>query len=128
LEPDPASPCVFTRGTLRAEHIHCPVAHGEGRFVPCDQAKLEHLRANHQIALTYTRAEGGPAAYPDNPNGSVANIAGICNERGNVLGLMPHPEDHTILWQHPHWTRDAPGRGNMGLALFERGVRYAAEI
>jgi phosphoribosylformylglycinamidine synthase len=125
LEPEPASPCVFTRGTLRAERIHCPVAHGEGRFVPCDQAELERLRANHQIALTYARADGGHAAYPDNPNGSVANIAGICNERGNVLGLMPHPEDHTIPWQHPRWTRE---QGNLGLPLFERGVRYAAEI
>ena len=126
LEPNPDSPCVFTRGTI--ERIYCPVAHGEGRFIPRDDAELERLRAYHQIALTYTRADGGPADYPDNPNGSVADIAGVCNERGNILGLMPHPEDHTIPWQHPHWTRDAPGRGNLGLSLFERGVRYAMEL
>jgi len=126
LEPNPDSPCVFTRGTI--ERIYCPVAHGEGRFIPRDDAELERLRAYHQIALTYTRADGGPADYPDNPNGSVADIAGVCNEQGNILGLMPHPEDHTIPWQHPHWTRDAPGRGNLGLALFERGIRYAAEL
>ena len=125
LEPDPNSPCAFTRGMLRAERIYCPVAHGEGRFIPRDDAELERLRANHQIALSYTRPDGGSVAYPDNPNGSVANIAGVCNERGNILGLMPHPEDHTIPWQHPHWTRE---QGNLGLALFERGVRYATEI
>jgi len=123
LEPDPDSPCVFTRGLT--ERIYCPVAHGEGRFVPRDDAELDRLRANHQIALTYTRPDGGAASYPDNPNGSVANIAGICNERGNVLGLMPHPEDHTIPWQHPHWTRE---QGNLGLGLFERGIEYAAEL
>jgi phosphoribosylformylglycinamidine synthase len=123
LEPDPDSPCVFTHGTI--ERIYCPVAHGEGRFIPRDDAELERLRANHQIALTYTRPDGGPVAYPDNPNGSVAHIAGVCNERGNILGLMPHPEDHTIPWQHPHWTRE---QGNLGLALFERGVRYAAQL
>jgi len=131
LEPDPGSSCVFTRGLT--QRIYCPVAHGEGRFIPRDDAELEHLRANHQIALTYTRADacpersqrGKPVDYPDNPNGSVADIAGVCNERGNILGLMPHPEDHTIPWQHPHWTRE---QGNLGLALFERGIRYAAEI
>ena len=126
LEPNPDSLCVFTRDTT--ERIYCPVAHGEGRFIPRDDAELERLRANHQIALTYTRVDGRPTMYPDNPNGSVADIAGVCNEQGNILGLMPHPEDHTIPWQHPHWTRDAPGRGNLGLVLFERGIRYAAEL
>jgi phosphoribosylformylglycinamidine synthase I len=133
LEPDPNSPCVFTRGTT--ERIYCPVAHGEGRFIPRDDAELERLRTHHQIALTYTRADACPersrrgelVTYPDNPNGSVANIAGVCNGRGNILGLMPHPEDHTIPWQNPHWTRDAPGRGNLGLVLFERGVNYAKQ-
>jgi phosphoribosylformylglycinamidine synthase len=123
LEPDPNSRCIFTRGL--SERIYCPVAHGEGRFVPRDQAELDRLRANRQVALTYTRVEGGTVAYPDNPNGSVANMAGICNEQGNILGLMPHPEDHTVPWQHPRWTRE---QGNLGLVLFERGVKYAAGI
>ena len=123
LEPDPNGRCVFTRGL--SERIYCPVAHGEGRFVPRDQAELDRLRANRQVALTYTRVDGGPVAYPDNPNGSVANMAGICNEQGNILGLMPHPEDHTVPWQHPRWTRE---QGNLGLVLFERGVKYAAGI
>jgi phosphoribosylformylglycinamidine synthase len=87
LEPDPQSPCVFTRGVT--ERIYCPVAHGEGRFIPRDEGALERLRAGRQVALTYVAADGRPAAYPANPNGSTAGIAGICNAQGNVLGLMP---------------------------------------
>ncbi len=128
LEPNPDSPCVFTRGL--AERIYCPVAHGEGRFVPRDEAVLRELQANRQVALTYVDADGdagsGPAGYPANPNGSVADVAGICNAQGNVLGLMPHPEDHVVPWQHPRWTRGE--RGGLGLALFAQGIRYAAMI
>ncbi len=124
LEPDPFSPCVFTQGL--SERIYCPVAHGEGRFVPRDQATLEHLRARRLIALTYVSADGGPATYPANPNGSISGIAGLCNEQGNVFGLMPHPEDHIIPWQHPRWTRGE--QGNLGLPLFARGIRYATEL
>jgi phosphoribosylformylglycinamidine (FGAM) synthase-like amidotransferase family enzyme len=109
-----------------SERIYCPVAHGEGRFVPRDDAALSTLQMNHQIALTYTSRNGGPAGYPANPNGSVADIAGICNERGNVLGLMPHPEDHVFPEQHPRYTRGESGE--LGLALFVQGVKYAAEL
>lgn len=124
LEPDPQSPCVFTRGV--PERIYCPVAHGEGRFIPRDEGALERLRAGRQVALTYVAADGRPAAYPANPNGSTAGIAGICNAQGNVLGLMPHPEDHIFPWQHPRWTRGEAG--GLGLALFAQGIRYAAGL
>ncbi|MCX7683350.1 MAG: phosphoribosylformylglycinamidine synthase I [Anaerolineae bacterium] len=124
LEPQPGSRCIFTQGL--SERIYCPVAHGEGRFVPRDEETLEQLRLNGQIVLTYAARDGGPVGYPDNPNGSIANIAGICNAQGNVLGLMPHPEDHVFPWQHPRFTRGE--RGNMGLVLFEQGIRYAAEM
>lgn len=124
LEPNPASPCLFTKGMEAL--IHCPVAHGEGRFVPRDADVLAALQAQNQIALTYVDAQGQPAIYPDNPNGSTANIAGICNEQGNVFGLMPHPEDHIFAWQHPRHNRGESGQ--MGLPLFVNGVRYAAEL
>jgi phosphoribosylformylglycinamidine synthase I len=124
LAPNADSPCVFTRDLT--EIIYCPVAHGEGRFVPGDDAVLERLRTQHLLALTYVHAGGGPASYPDNPNGSIAGIAGICNERGNVMGLMPHPEDHILPVQHPSWTRGESGY--LGLPLFAQGVRYAAEL
>ncbi len=124
LQPNADSPSVFTKGL--SEPIYCPVAHGEGRFLPLDQAALDDLEANQQIALTYVAADGGAPAYPDNPNGSVADIAGICNAEGNVMGLMPHPEDHIFAEQHPGWTRGEGG--HTGLALFANGIRYAAQV
>jgi len=118
--------CIWTRGL--SELIYCPVAHGEGNFQLADESRLADLAALDQIALVYTLPDGSPAGgeYPYNPNGSIADIAGICNPQGNVLGLMPHPEDHLFAWQHPHMSRGA--RGQTGLALFENGVKYAQEL
>ena len=81
----------FTSGLKRGQLLKMPVKHGEGCYY-ADSATLERLRKNRQILLRYVDAKGklSPAA---NPNGSVENIAGICNEGRNVLGLMPHPED-----------------------------------
>lgn len=124
LQPNPASPCVFTAGL--SELIYCPVAHGEGRFVPRDDAALQALQQRQGVALTYVDESGNAAAYPLNPNGSTAGIAGVCNERGNVFGLMPHPEDHVQPRQHPQWSRGLAG--NSGLPLFANGVRYAAQL
>ena len=124
LAPEPGSPCVFTRDL--SDMIYCPVAHGEGRFVPGDHAALERLHAGRLIALSYVDVGGGPAAYPDNPNDSVAGIAGVCNERGTVLGLMPHPEDHILPVQHPRWGRGE--NGCPGLPIFAQGMRYAAGL
>ncbi|MEJ2599099.1 MAG: phosphoribosylformylglycinamidine synthase I [Anaerolineales bacterium] len=118
--------CVWTRGL--EELIDCPVAHGEGNFVLADPAQAEELRRCDQIALVYAREDGSPAEgiYPANPNGSLLDIAGVCNPRGNVLGLMPHPEDHISPYQHPLWRRGELGRS--GLPLFTNGVRYAAQL
>lgn len=103
--------------------IDCPIAHGEGRFV-CDDDTAARLAADDRIALTYTAVPGGPAE--PNPNGSTADIAGICDETGLVLGLMPHPENHVLDRQHPLARRG--GGGNLGLHLFEAGVRHAKEL
>jgi len=114
LLPNPASPSIFTQGLT--EPIYCPVAHGEGRFVAREEA-TNYLCEKQLIALSYE------AKYPHNPNGSFLNIAGICNEAGNVLGLMPHPENHIFAWQHPRRSRGESG--NLGLWLFVNGVNYA---
>lgn len=118
--------CIWT--TDLDDLIDCPVAHGEGNFQVGSEAWLQTLSAADQIALVYVRPDGSPAngEYPANPNGSVLDIAGICNPAGNVLGLMPHPENHIYPWQHPLWTRRL-GRGS-GLRLFQNGVKYAEEI
>ena len=113
--------CLWTHDL--AEPIYCPVAHGEGNLVTNYQSSI----TNNQIALIYSLPDASPAlgAYPFNPNGSVADIAGLCNPPGNVLGLMPHPEDHLFPYQHPRWTRGE--RGGLGLRLFENGVSYARQ-
>jgi phosphoribosylformylglycinamidine synthase len=118
--------CVWTRG-LR-DLIECPVAHGEGNFMLKDAKDLTLLIRHDQVALIYTHVDGTPANgdYPANPNGSIGDVAGVCNPQGNVLGLMPHPEDHIVAYQHPRWTRGECGR--LGLRLFENGVRYAQEM
>ncbi len=113
-----------------------PVAHAEGRFVVRDPGVLAELRARGQIALSYVRPEGvrpeGVGAgdetntpYPWNPNGSVANIAGICDPTGRILGLMPHPERNLAPWNHPQWTRLAPRSEGEGLSFYRRMVRAA---
>ncbi|MEY4530702.1 MAG: phosphoribosylformylglycinamidine synthase subunit PurL, partial [Deinococcota bacterium] len=92
-----------------------PIAHGEGRFL-CDEATLAHFETNNLVALRYVGEE-----YPANPNGSLSRIAGITNAAGNVLGLMPHPENHIFDWQHPRYHRGE--RGRSGLRLFENALR-----
>lgn len=126
LRPNPGGPCVFTQGLH--ELIACPVAHGEGRFILSDMQTLAGLQGAGQVALTYVDALGQPAAgsYPTNPNGSLADIAGVCDPSGTILGLMPHPEDHLWPAQHPHAARGHVGQ--FGLALFARGVGYAAQL
>ncbi len=118
--------CVWTRGL--SELLYCPVAHGEGNFMLADDTQMADLCANDQIALRYVQPNGEDAggAYPLNPNGSIADIAGVCNPQGNVLGLMPHPEDHIFEYQHPRHTRGE--QGQLGLALFRNGVQYAAQM
>jgi phosphoribosylformylglycinamidine synthase I len=118
--------CIWTKGL--DELIECPVAHGEGNFQTSELFPLSSFLENDQIALTYTHVNGLPAngVYPLNPNGSFHDIAGICNPQGNVLGLMPHPENHIHPHQHPQWTRGI--NHHSGLALFKNGVKYASEI
>jgi phosphoribosylformylglycinamidine synthase len=118
--------CVWTKDMEGL--IQCPIAHGEGNFQVSELFPLSSFIANDQIALTYIHSDGSPAngEYPINPNGSIHDIAGICNPQGNVLGLMPHPENHIYPHQHPQWTRGV--KGNSGLNLFENGVRYASQV
>jgi phosphoribosylformylglycinamidine synthase I len=116
--------CIWTKNL--SEGITCPVAHGEGNFQTSDPSLTTALSYHDQVALVYTHADGSPANgdYPANPNGSLLDIAGICNLQGNVLGLMPHPENHIHPTQHPKWSRGMGGKS--GLRLFENGVEAAA--
>ena len=78
------------------KNFELPIAHGEGRFVTRDEKTLSKLIQNKQVVFRYK---------PRNPNGSSFDIAGITNRRGNVVGLMPHPERFVKPYQHPAWTR-----------------------
>ncbi len=121
LQASQNSTSLFTEGMT--DLIFCPVAHGEGRVMTRDDRATQRLWNNGQVALTYVDANGDPVGYPQNPNGSVSGIAALNNHDGNVMGLMPHPEDHIFPWQHPHYHRGAIG--NLGLILFQNGIRYA---
>lgn len=106
--------------------IYLPVAHAEGKFVPRDDQSLARLRSEEQIVFQYVDEEGRAAGYPFNPNGSVENIAGICDPTGRILGLMPHPERFVEPTQHPRWTRvnpEAEGAGD-GLVVFQNAVKF----
>lgn len=104
--------------------IFIPVAHGEGKFV-APKETIHTLNENKQIAFRYVAKDGGEPQYPDNPNGSSENIAGITDATGRILGLMPHPERHFLATQHPYWTRlQLNGKFGEGAQVFQNGVDY----
>ena len=105
---------AFSHG-LDGEVLHLPIAHGEGRYFVTPE-ELDRLEANNQIVFRYCDASG--AEDPDaNPNGSTDAIAGVCNERGNVVALMPHPER----------AYDALRGGDEGLKILEAVLAWSTE-
>jgi phosphoribosylformylglycinamidine synthase subunit PurQ / glutaminase len=118
LVTDKKSPCVFTQGL---DSLYLPVAHGEGKVVT-DMRGLREINA----ALYYTDEAGNvQAGYPHNPNGSMNNIAGVCDPTGRIFALMPHPERYIRFTQHPQWTRKKPKEFGDGLAIFKNAVKFA---
>ncbi len=116
-----ADRCVFLP---KGEAISLPIAHGEGKFVCRTDETLTRLRAGGQIALRYVDAEGRTGRpYPINPNGSVDDVAGVCDPSGRVLGLMPHPERYVDPTHHPQWTRRRPDRAD-GQVFFDNAFAY----
>jgi phosphoribosylformylglycinamidine synthase len=123
LKVNPGSPSIFTRGL---KGIYLPVRHGEGKFIPRDEAVLAELEGKNLIALQYSDSEYQKPTmeYPLNPNGSVSSIAGISDETGRIFGLMPHPEAYLSFVNHPRWTREKVPEEGMGLAIFRNAVEY----
>jgi phosphoribosylformylglycinamidine synthase I len=131
LAVNPESPCVFTTG-MKA--IELPIRHGEGKFY-AESPVLNRLQAQNQVFLRYAMPTGIPAggAFPFNPNGSLDDIAGICDPTGRIAGLMPHPEAYNHVSNHPDWTHhkailgrsgeSLPAEGK-GIQLFRNAVRY----
>jgi phosphoribosylformylglycinamidine synthase len=126
------APCIFTRGIQAAE---LPVRHGEGKFY-ADDVVIRRLQQDQQVVLRYALPDGRPAAgrFPHNPNGSVDDIAGICDPTGRIFGLMPHPEAYHDPTNHPDWLRERErarregrppeGAPTVGVRLLANAVQY----
>jgi phosphoribosylformylglycinamidine synthase I len=129
---NPDSPCVFTRGITQTE---LPIRHGEGKFY-ASQEVIKRLIDNGQVVFQYATPQGKAAQgqFPFNPNGSVHDIAGICDPTGRIFGLMPHPEAFNHWTNHPDWTRmkeamkrhgqSPPSDLTAGVQILKNGVDY----
>jgi phosphoribosylformylglycinamidine synthase I len=131
------SKCAFLNGISQME---LPVAHGEGKFVVRDEQVMQRLEEAGQLVLRYKaiadslsstqseirnrKSEIAAVPYPDNPNGAMANVAGMCDAAGRVFGLMPHPERFVDPTQHPQWTRRPTREAGDGLQIFQNAVGY----
>ncbi len=127
------SKCVFTKGM---DFVDFPVRHGEGKFY-AESDIVNKIEADNQVVFRYVRKDGSPASlkFPENPNGSLNDIAGICDPTGRIFGLMPHPEAYNHYTNHPDWTRNKElvKRGKMqslkntmspGIQLLKKGVDF----
>jgi len=123
LKVNSQSPCVFTNGL---EKLYFPVRHGEGKFIPQDDAVLKKIITKNLSVLQYAKEDclAPTMEYPYNPNGAAAAIAGICDETGRIFGLMPHPEAFLYGVNHPRWTREKVSEEGMGLAIFRNAIGY----
>ncbi|MFA9433296.1 MAG: phosphoribosylformylglycinamidine synthase subunit PurQ, partial [Deltaproteobacteria bacterium] len=125
------SVCVFTRGL---KNLELPIRHGEGKFY-AEKPVIGRLLEQNQVVLRYAGSEGNPAggSFPENPNGSLEDIAGICDPTGRVFGLMPHPEAYNHWTNHPNWTRfkerfrrggESYPQEGYGIQIFRNAVEY----
>lgn len=126
LQANTESPCVFTKGV---ETCYLPVRHGEGKLVARDSELLDDLTAANQVVFRYADPLTGlpTNTYPDNPNGSQASIAGLCDPSGKLFGLMPHPEAYLYRTNHPRWTREQLPEEGMGVAIFRNAAEYVKQ-
>ncbi|MFH1380182.1 MAG: phosphoribosylformylglycinamidine synthase I [bacterium] len=117
--------CVFTKDL--PDTIFLPVAHAEGKFMYTNEVVGMRLLDEHQVVFQYVDSNGKAVGYPGNPNGSLDDIAGICNRQGTVMGMMPHPERYISKYQHPRWTREHLPEEGVGLQIFKNAVTYIRE-
>lgn len=133
MKKNPDSPCIWVKGI---DTIDSPIRHGEGKFV-ADPDVIEKIVKNNLVAVTYCKwgtdqpAEG---KFPDNPNGSLLDIAGICDKSGRIFGLMPHPEAYIHPTNHPDFTQGTysmrtngisiDDKIGKGVTIFKNGVDY----
>ncbi len=124
LKNNPASPSIFTRGVDRG--IYLPIRHGEGKFVAASAEALDRIESGNLAVFKYSGPDylAPTMEFPENPNGSEHAIAGICDESGRLMGLMPHPEAFVHRVNHPRWTREELPEEGDGLILFRNAAEY----
>ena len=130
--------CVFTKGL---DMLHLPVAHGEGNLF-AEQEILDALNKDDQVVFRYTDSRGNPVfgRFPENPNGSLQDIAGMCDSTGRVLGMMPHPERAIYSSNYPDYFRQKellrrsgdegkamPKVNPLAFAIFENAISYVKD-
>jgi phosphoribosylformylglycinamidine (FGAM) synthase-like amidotransferase family enzyme len=126
LKPEKGTPSIWLKDV---EQLYLPVRHGEGKFIPGSAELLNALQSSKQTCLHYCLGDGssppeGAAGFPANPNGSKANVAGLCSQDGLVFGLMPHPEAHVLPTQHPRWHREGLRTEGDGLKIFRNAIEW----
>jgi len=131
LKHENAGTCIFTSKLAHHEIRLIPSAHAEGKLLfpqDSEQKIVSTLQDNDQIVFRYVNPDGDYGGYPWNPNGSLSNIAGICNQEGTVFGLMPHPERSFYRHQHPNWTENGL-QSNIGdgRVIFESVIDYISK-
>ena len=97
------------------------------KVVAKDADTIENLKAAGHIAFRYVDKDGREGSYPVNPNGSIDSIAGLTDTTGRILGLMPHPERHIRVTQHPHWSRLKGKQDGDGMTIFANAIKYIQE-
>ena len=128
LKGNPDSPCVFTKDI---DVIRLPIRHGEGKFV-AEEEVLARIEKENLVAFRYCKKDGSaPAGFPENPNGALNDIAGICDATGRIFGLMPHPEAFLSPYNAPDW-QDQKLAGTLppwgeGKKIFDNAVKYCME-
>ena len=127
------NPALVTPFMKGIDKIALPVRHGEGKLIIRDEQILKGIKDKNLNCLSYTDSEGNiTAEYPLNPNGSDLNCAGLCDETGQVFGLMPHPEAFLSIYNHPDWGRmkrlhpELTDDGE-GLKIFKNIVQHIKE-
>lgn len=123
LTAERRNPSVFLKGI---EKLYLPVRHGEGKLIVADEEVLTAIKKKRLGVLRYANLNGEPTAnYPANPNGSIDNIAGLSDETGRILGLMPHPEAFLHYTNFPRWQRfKTMAEEGQGVPLFRNAHNY----
>lgn len=114
---------AYTKLSDKDEILQMPVAHGEGCFITKDKTLIKELKKNKQIIFQYSTKEGKIVdKFPVNPNGSMLNIAAICNKKGNVMAIMPHPE--RAVWKRQLPEEKKNDTKTNSLKIFESMKKY----